>query len=363
MPVELPRTIRVVALFARSDRLGGAERSTIELASTSQRSEWLILIRFVGDVRSSTKGPVAELCESLGVRYELVRGIRDVRRWSQTFGGTVVYAFGLRWSLTGRFLVQRKLLMRASPKRPRFVSAQRGLDPERRWMLRRADQFSQTLVDAYLANSAAAAYYLQKSVGIRTSRVKLIRSGLSEEWFGAPSPLTSQVSKTPRIVLVGNYRPEKAYPDAIAILDLIRNEEWWAIIYSDQRESLDRLIRAANLDSRVTLVVGHRMVPHDYDDADILLHAASSESFPRAVLEASSRGCRVVATSVGDVPVVISSEYLFTPGHLTDAALALRKALHETRAIRRSNAISTIPTQLDVADRFDDLILQLFDSP
>lgn len=50
------------------------------------------------------------------------------------------------------------------------------------------------------------------------------------------------------------------------------------------------------------------------DDIDIYLHPSYREGLPRAVIEAMSRGCPVLATSVAGTPELISGAYLFNAG-------------------------------------------------
>jgi glycosyltransferase involved in cell wall biosynthesis len=45
-----------------------------------------------------------------------------------------------------------------------------------------------------------------------------------------------------------------------------------------------------------------------YDQADILMIVSNTEGFPMVVMEAMSRGCTIIATPVGDLPVHIKNE-------------------------------------------------------
>ena len=50
------------------------------------------------------------------------------------------------------------------------------------------------------------------------------------------------------------------------------------------------------------------------DTIDIYLQPSLTEGLPRALIEAMSRGCPVLATSVGGIPELLDTEHLFSPG-------------------------------------------------
>lgn len=50
------------------------------------------------------------------------------------------------------------------------------------------------------------------------------------------------------------------------------------------------------------------------DDLDLYIHPSKQEGLPRAVIEAMSRGCPVLASSVAGIPELLDGEYLHKPG-------------------------------------------------
>jgi glycosyltransferase involved in cell wall biosynthesis len=313
----------IVAVFARSDQVGGAERSTIELAAEDQvqGGRWLAIVRDTGD------GPLVPLCAELGVPVVTVRGMIDAVRRLRRARPSAIWTFGLRWSISLRWLACTGLVRDLSGRRSLMLVAQRGLETWRRPWHNWLDRSTQRLVDAYVANSVAAGEMLIASVGIDRSRVVTIRSGVSAAWLTAPSRVRVAPSTVARIIMVGNNRAEKAFEDAFRILSLVDRERWVATVFSNDLDGLPELVRAAGIEGRTTVIVGHRLTMDDYDRADVLLHAARSESLPRAVLEAVARKVAVVASDVGDVAALVNPSSLFRPGDIDGGVDALCRAI------------------------------------
>ena len=312
----------LVAVFARSDQMGGAERGTIELAAAEIGigRPWLILVRDKG------VGQVDAFCSEMEVPFVRVKGPVAAMRVLRRVNPIGVWIFGLRWSSSLRWLLHVGVVRNLRGNRSKVVVAQRGLeDGRRRWQLE-IDRRTQRLVDMYVANSEAAAEMLRSRVGISASRVAVIHSGLGACWFESVAEQTHTRNPV-RIILVGNDRAEKAYGDALEILRRTLNQPWVATIYTDQSSDLRAKVRELGLEQRVVVICGHQLTPADYDRADILLHAATSESYPWAVLEAKARGLAVVATDVGDVRRLVESEDLFNPGDLDQGCSILRRHL------------------------------------
>ncbi|MFP7492494.1 glycosyltransferase [Terribacillus saccharophilus] len=53
------------------------------------------------------------------------------------------------------------------------------------------------------------------------------------------------------------------------------------------------------------------------DSIDIYIHPSKQEGLPRAVIEAMSRGCPIIASSVAGIPELISAENLHSPGDIS----------------------------------------------
>jgi glycosyltransferase involved in cell wall biosynthesis len=314
-----------------SGRLGGSERGTIETAASDavRGHRWLMALRNTGH------GEVIRLCVDLGVDYALVESSRDVRRLVHEHRPSILYVFGPRWSVPLRILMapSRVAARLSSRPRPRFIVAQRGLDVWRRPWHRWVDRFTHRLVDRYVANSQAAANMLVRDVGLPETKVSVLRTGLGDAWLTPPTHgIRARPGRPVHIVIVGNDRPEKALDDAISALATVTDLAWQATIYTDLADRLSAVVAAAGLDERVRIVTGHRVVPADYDAADLLVQTSVAESLPRVALEAIARGVRVLATDVGDTAELLPSSQVFPPGDRDAAAALLRAWLSDAAA-------------------------------
>jgi glycosyltransferase involved in cell wall biosynthesis len=286
----------IVAVLVGSGGLGGAERSTIELAAADRAAggRFMVLARDRGD------GAISQLADRLDVPLVRVKGLVGAVRVLRHLRPAVVWPFGLRWSLSLRLLVQRPLVRDPRGRRPVVFAAQRGLDTWRRPWHNVADAVTQRLVDRFVANSEAARAMLVDTVGIDPDRAVALWSGVSDEWLEPLRPRTG--CDVVRVIVVGTNRHEKGHPDAlVALAALVGRDDWVATVYTSGGTDLDLQLHPHGLEDRVTVVRNHALTPADYDAADVLLHSSRAESLPRAVLEALARGLSVVATDVGDV--------------------------------------------------------------
>lgn len=62
-----------------------------------------------------------------------------------------------------------------------------------------------------------------------------------------------------------------------------------------------------------------------YDSLDIYIQPSKQEGLPRAIIEAMSRGCPVIGTNIAGIPELISPEFLFKKGSISEVVSAIRK--------------------------------------
>ena len=348
--------LRVIVVLAAAERLGGAERSAVEQAVAARRQGDEFRIFSL----ERPNGVVAALCARQGVEFVRFENTKDLVSQVRRDRPDAVYAFGLRWSTIFR-AARASGLLGVGRSRSLLISAQRGMDVWRNERHNRVDRFTQFLVDRYVSNSFAAATMLQETVGISRNRISVVAGGVGREWTEPTGPDSATDDEVVDILLAGNNRPEKAYPDALEVLAGVVDLRWRATVYTDDETDVRRLVEQHDLCERVTTVSGARLEPADFDQFDLLLHAAASESYPRVVVEACSRGLAVVATDVGDVRRIVDNDTeLFQSGDLQHGRELLRRAIE--RCPSRDSSPGDIRTMDDVAADFSELVLGMLHS-
>lgn len=155
-----------------------------------------------------------------------------------------------------------------------------------------------------------------------------------------------------RVVLaVGRLSREKGHVDLIESIALLRAAEpdlkFKLLIVGEgpEQANLARAITERNIASQVVFVGHVTDVAPFYAIADVLALPSHSEGSPNVLLEAMAAGLPIVATSVGGVPEIATSEVnalLVPPRNSSAFAEALRRALIEPEVTRKlkNNAIA-----------------------
>jgi glycosyltransferase involved in cell wall biosynthesis len=95
----------------------------------------------------------------------------------------------------------------------------------------------------------------------------------------------------------------------------------------------------------------------DYDEFDLLFHAAIAESYPRTILEAQARGLRIVASDVGDVRDIVGPDgLLFRSSDVVAAQVLIRRVIEGEPGPRHLVPVRSI---YDAAREFGDLARRL----
>ena len=68
-------------------------------------------------------------------------------------------------------------------------------------------------------------------------------------------------------------------------------------------------------------------MPEYYDSLDIYVQPSKQEGLPRAVIEAMSRGCPVIGTSIAGIPELIPKVCLFRKGSEDEVARAVERMM------------------------------------
>jgi glycosyltransferase involved in cell wall biosynthesis len=116
----------------------------------------------------------------------------------------------------------------------------------------------------------------------------------------------------PLLINVGRLTPQKGLDDLLnAFAQVCQTYPQAALIIAgdgDILPDLARQIKSLGLENNAWLLGGRSDVPHLLAASDLYVSAAHWEGLPIAMLEAMSAGLPVVATGVGDVPVVLTAQ-------------------------------------------------------
>lgn len=312
---------RILLIWGDIRGVGGTERRMGEISAEFVRRQFSVT-SFALANRDDL--PLQLVQRSAGATTSHSRSLRELRRVWRAFDPDLVIAFGMRASLASRTL-------RAVGTRARVVvMARNGLDFGWSPWMHVIDRLSSPLVSVYLANSRRVAQHLTER-GIRPGRIAIVTSALDASWLAPTVPRDGP----PVIAMIGNARPEKNHLFGVDAFLRMR-EEATLRVYTNNGDSIRRhLIEHASPEKTgsVIIIEDHVITPTDLDAVDVLLHPSLSESLPRTVLEASARGCRIVASDAGDTRHYVSSSdgVVLTAFDEGEYAAALDNALRRGR--------------------------------
>ena len=148
----------------------------------------------------------------------------------------------------------------------------------------------------------------------------------------------------PFFLSVGRLSPPKAFGDLIsAFREVIRIQPSAVLAIAGDggmREELQQQINAHRLQNSIFLLGLRNDVPKLLSAADFYVSSSRWEGLPLSVLEAMSSGLPVVATTVGEIPYVVTKEagILVPPADPGQLAAALIQILQKTDVAKKMGA-------------------------
>lgn len=168
------------------------------------------------------------------------------------------------------------------------------------------------LIDGFHAVSEAISKEAQK-YGADSKKIKVIYSGVSNEFQNTKAPIKSDNSEIIKIISIGRYHWKKGYHYALdAMKMLIKNgiEFKYTIVAQGEvpEEILFMLDDDAELKSRVELKGGipHDMLMKELSGSDILILPSVEEGIANVVLESMALGIPVICTDCGGMNEAIT---------------------------------------------------------
>lgn len=325
-----------VFAFGNISRVGGTERRMAEVCSALASMEVGVHVVFrSAQISASVENIFNQPGVSITARKGWLPYLGHLFRLSRKEARIV--SFGLKPSMAARIVrcIRGKKVVHSM--------ARNGLDYTWPRYFHLADWLTSRLVDTYITNSRAAEAHLIKQ-RIPEERIEVLISGLPAHWYKRADDAGIPIIKNPRVIMVGNSRPEKNQKLGIEALIATRVPVTLDV-YTDDATDLRKAV-SDRIGSQLNISYheGVMVTPERYDRADILLHPSLSESLPRTVLEGTARGCVVVAFDTGDTAEIVdeSRSTILPVGASSDELSdALSAVFNQLPSLRRSRPVST----------------------
>ncbi len=146
--------------------------------------------------------------------------------------------------------------------------------------------------------------------------------------------------------MVSSLTPEKGHRIAIEALSLLKNScNVTLLIVGDgpQKSNLVEQTAAAGLQEKVIFAGKRSNIPEILSSVDIFLMPSFTEGLPMALLEAMAAGKPVIASSVGEITNVLSSQQcgkLIEPGNPHMLATSIHQFIKDTALRERTGALA-----------------------
>lgn len=206
-----------------------------------------------------------------------------------------------------------------------------------------------------------------EQMGMPTDRLAMMPNGVDLQRFHLQSQQDARTAmgwpQVPTLISVGNLVENKGHHLVIEVLASL--PEFRLVIAGEgpERPALEHLASRLNLALRVQFLgrVNQEQLATCYSAADILVLASSREGSPNVLLESMACGTPVVATSVGGIPEIVTSNSSgrLMPDRTVQGAVDAVEDLWRhlpSRAIVRSHALTrswqyTTDAQIDLFAR------------
>ena len=160
---------------------------------------------------------------------------------------------------------------------------------------------------AFVAPSRELASVFTTAWGASPDNVHFIQNGIDMDAF----PMDNRASRASvTIGSVGALRAEKRIDRLIRVFAMLENKNARLLIVGDgpERDNLERLARELGVSQRVSFAGLQTDVASYYGQMDVFALTSDTEQMPISLIEAMATGLPVIATRVGDVPVMLGSQ-------------------------------------------------------
>ncbi|REG98248.1 glycosyltransferase [Flavobacterium aquicola] len=147
-------------------------------------------------------------------------------------------------------------------------------------------------------------------------------------------------SRILRIGIIGNLNIKyKGFDTALEALKIFKNKNpklrfQFFLVGGGDQTYVKKIIKKTELENEC-IVVGRlqagKQIFEFLDKLDLYIHPSKQEGLPRSVIEAMSRACPVLASSVAGIPELISDSYLHKPGDIEKFSKDLEIVLTDSK--------------------------------
>lgn len=195
----------------------------------------------------------------------------------------------------------------------RVIHTEHSVEAYKQRHLRWALRAMSALCSKVTAIGADGEQTLLKKVGIPRRKLQVIRAAVDLSRFNVSGALTRDelnLNATDRVIaIVARLYPEKNHQLLLAAFRRVLNQVPTAklLIVGEgiQKSAIERTIAQAELAGAVRMLGVRRDIPLILAATDVFVLCSDREGLPIAVLEAMAAGKPVVATAVGDLPLVV----------------------------------------------------------
>lgn len=296
-----------------SGGLYGAEKMLLSLAVECRRLGHEVTIGTIVAPQDESD-PLGEAARSRGLdhhRFRMsdglnLRGAGEILRYAEQQGFGIIHTHGYKANIL-LSLVHRR-------SGPRLVCTLHGWTAvshrSRLWFYEALDRFLLRRFDRVVVVSepmrrVASRHVAGDRLVVIPNGIELAKSG------GEPRVSTRQASApgTVRILAIGRLSHEKGFDRLVAATASLVAGGMQPLVTiagdGDCRAALEQQIAAAGLQAQLRLVGYVADVDKLYRESDLFVICSRTEGLPLVLLEAMAHGLPVVATSVGEIPVVL----------------------------------------------------------
>jgi glycosyltransferase involved in cell wall biosynthesis len=342
----MPRMSFVALMIPSIDRIGGAERHMLELATGLHRRGWNVTVVAL----AGTGGEAAAALERNGIGYlslEMRKGLADPRGWVRLIAWLrrakpdIVHAHLPHAAWMARV---SHLLAHSPVALDTIHSASTG-----GWWRKLFYRLTSSLPDLVIAVSDAAAEPHVTAGMVDPQRLKVIHNGVDlEAWRPDESSretLRNDLGFGDEFVWLaaGRLEPVKDYPTMLRAFEMVSKPARLVIAGAGaQQHELELMAERIGVAKRVRFLGFQPDVRRYMQAVDGFILTSRWEGLPMAILEASACELPQVATSVSGTNEAIADEVtglLARPGDYADLADVMNRLMEMPREERRAMGV------------------------